>query len=185
LLNLAQDASPGSGVSTYFGEANWPAEDILAYLDQLCQPRTLSPGKRAFKPARTLYLATTGFSPGETNTTTLTFGRMRQSGLERETGAVCMVIGVSVDGIGCPRPGLKALARFTSLSVHAGLKTRFPGLKVRGRRGFSRAATREQMRALAPEVRLSFPEGYGLLPYIHKNKTRGFKRVPRLRRSGS
>ena len=51
-----------------------------------------SPGKRAFKPARTLYLATTGFSPGETNTTTLTFGRMPQSGLEPETGAVCRVM---------------------------------------------------------------------------------------------
>ena len=77
-----------------------------------------SPGKRAFKPARTLYLATTGFSPGETNTTTLTFGRMPQSGLERETGAVCMVIGVSVDGIGCPPPGLKAL------NLHPGAFTR-------------------------------------------------------------
>ena len=27
---------------------------------ELCQPRTFSPGKRVFKPARTLYLSTTG-----------------------------------------------------------------------------------------------------------------------------
>ena len=27
---------------------------------KLCQPRTFSPGKRVFKPARTLYLAMTG-----------------------------------------------------------------------------------------------------------------------------
>jgi hypothetical protein len=29
-------------------------------LVELCQPRTFSPGERVFKPARTLYLPTTG-----------------------------------------------------------------------------------------------------------------------------
>jgi putative transposase len=36
-----------------------------------------------------------------------TFGRIGQSGLERETGAVCLVIGVSGDGLDAPPPGLK------------------------------------------------------------------------------
>ena len=30
-----------------------------------CQPRTFSPGKRVFKPARTFILQLPGFSPGE------------------------------------------------------------------------------------------------------------------------
>jgi hypothetical protein len=62
----AQDVSSGSRVSTYFGAANWPAE-ILPYwikeLLKLCQPRTFSPGKRVFKPARMLRYKFRAFSP--------------------------------------------------------------------------------------------------------------------------
>ena len=38
---------------------------------------------------------------------------VRGSGLERETGAVCLVIGVSGDGIGCPATRAKALNLYT------------------------------------------------------------------------
>ncbi len=47
---------------------NSPAEEILPYwikeLLKLCQPRTFSPGKRVFKPARMLRYKFRAFSPG-------------------------------------------------------------------------------------------------------------------------
>ena len=52
-------------------------------------------------------------------------GESGQSGLERETGAVCLVIGVSGDGIGRPATRAKAL-KYMYRSVLAGLKTRSP-----------------------------------------------------------
>jgi hypothetical protein len=61
----------------------------------------------------------------------LHLGESGQSGLERETGAVCLIIGVSGLGIGRPATRAKAL-NFIYRNVLAGLKTRFPGLKVRG-----------------------------------------------------
>ena len=95
---------------------------------KLCQPRTSVRGSGLSSPRERFISQRRAFSPGETNTTTLTFGRMPQSGLEPETGAVCRVIGVSVDGIGCPDTRAQS-PEFTSRSVHAGLKTRSPGLK--------------------------------------------------------
>ena len=38
---------------------------------------------------------------------------VRGSGLEQDTGAVCLVIGVSGDGIGCPATRAKALNLYT------------------------------------------------------------------------
>ena len=47
------------------------------------------------------------------------------SGLERKTGAVCLVIGVSEGGVGRPATRAKAL-KYMYRSVLAGLKTRSP-----------------------------------------------------------
>jgi hypothetical protein len=50
---------------------------------------------------------------------------VRGSGLERKTGAVCLVIGVSEGGVGRPATRAKAL-KYMYRSVLAGLKTRSP-----------------------------------------------------------
>ena len=51
-------------------------------------------------------------------------------GLERETGAVCLILRRPWDGIGCPATRAKSPEFIPEHS--RGLKTRFPGLKVRG-----------------------------------------------------
>jgi hypothetical protein len=60
----------------------------------------------------------------------LHLGESGQSGLERETGAVCVVIGVPGDGIGCPATRAKALNLYTERS--RGFENPLPRTEVRG-----------------------------------------------------
>src|SRR6202020_2714552 len=60
----------------------------------------------------------------------LHLGESRQGGLERETGAVCVVIGFPGDGIGRPATRAKALNYIPERS--RGLANPLPRTKVRG-----------------------------------------------------
>src|SRR5882757_4249400 len=57
-------------------------------------------------------------------------GESGQSGLERETGTVCLVIGVSGDGIGRPATRAEALSYIPERS--RGFENPLPRTKVRG-----------------------------------------------------
>src|SRR5258707_14764051 len=60
----------------------------------------------------------------------LHLGESGQSGLERETGAVCLVIGVSGEGIG--RPATRAEALNLHTGTFRGFENPLPRTKVRG-----------------------------------------------------
>src|ERR1700733_14390909 len=68
-------------------------------------------------------------------------GESGQSGLERETGAVCLVIGISGDGIGRPATRAKALNLYTGT---------FPRTKVRGWHSLGRVVDPDTAKCLPP-----------------------------------
>src|SRR6266851_1511342 len=84
----------------------------------------------------------------------LHWGESGQSGLERETGAVCLVIGVSGDGIGRPATRAEALNLYTG--TFRGFENPLPRTKVRGWHSSSYSLI--QMRQMSSAGQFAAPE---------------------------
>jgi hypothetical protein len=115
----------------------------------------------------------------------LHLGESGQSGLERETGAVCLVIGVSADGIGRPATRAKALNYMPERS--RGFESPLPRTKVRGWHNLSCSLVQIRQNAFRRPIRSSeirrnstpSTNVLGWLPRIANSPFRG-QRNPRI-----